>query len=59
MVPGKAIADMVRPHLSSWEKKAVSVTATAIAKEVGLDRRSTRRFFDHVRGGRNDCVFDD
>ena len=47
--PGETAADMIQSHLSSWEKEEVSVTA--IAKGVGLDRRSTRRLLDYVRGG--------
>ena len=49
--PGETAADMIRSHVSSWEKEEVNVTA--IAKGVGLDRRSTRRLLDYVKGGQN------
>ena len=29
------------------------MTVTAVAKQVGLNRRSSRRLLDYVRGGQN------
>lgn len=49
--PGRATTEIVRSLLPSWEKG--EVTVKALAKQVGLDRQSTRRLLDYVRGGQN------
>ena len=49
--PGEATTEMVRSLIPYWENG--EVTVTGLAKQVGLDRRSTRRLLDHVRGGQN------
>lgn len=49
--PGEATTEMLRCLIPSWEDGEVSVTA--LAKQVGLDRRSTRRLLDYIRGGQN------
>ena len=49
--PGEATVEMVRSLIPAWENG--QLTVTALAKRVGLDRRSTRRLLDYVRGGQN------
>ena len=44
--PGEATTDMVRPLMSSWQDGRLTVTA--IAKQIGLDRRSARRLLDYI-----------
>ena len=48
---GQATTDMVRSLVPS--EKGGTVNVTALSERIGLDRRSTRRLLDDIRGGQN------